>query len=420
MAANDDDDRVVIEANGTIRIEGPELQRRVRSAAGRWQWIEASPDLTVLARASKGGSRARWLMAGEIVSRTTVMEVVSMLAQNGWSGELGIHSAALSRHLNLGDGVLRAARSAVPNERLGELMVGLNLLSPAELEQCVGAEDKERRLGEIALEGGFVTREQLFAALRLQMRLIFQNALLETSGHYVLLQAPDEEAYAPAFLEHIPLQELLMDSVRRIDEMAVFRQRVPNGEVCPVLSERGYRITLRASLRPVLALSDGEHSVLDIAHALHKDEYETTKLVCHLLQIGAVEIKHQRALNRQEALRMIARFNQVLRRIFEQTQRQGRGQDLYRTLTAWVDDSPPLALYFSDTLSIEGELGPERVVARLVGHDEQPPLESLHQALQELAAFAMLSAGSMLPRDAERALSQLVRQQLTQLRYAND
>jgi hypothetical protein len=419
MAAHDDDDRVVIEANGTIRIEGAELQRRVRSATGHWQWIEASPDLTVLARASRDGTRARWLMAGEIMSPTTVMEVMSMLVHNGWSGELGVHAAGISRHLSIGDGILRAARSGAPNERLGELLVGMDLLSVEQLEQCVSG-DKERRLGELALERGYVTREQLFEALRTQMRLIFQNALLEPVGHYALLQTRDEEASAPAFQEHIPLQELLMDSVRRIDEMAVFRQRIPNGDVCPVLSERGFRVTLRASLRPVLALSDGEHSVLDIAHALHKDEYETTRLVCHLLQIGAIEIRDQHALNSQQALRMIGRFNQVLRRIFEQTHRHARRQDLYRTLTAWVDDTPPLALFFHDTLSIEGELGPERVVARLAASDEEPPLESLHQALQELAAFAMLSAGSMLPRDAERALSQFVRHKLTQLRRAND
>jgi hypothetical protein len=418
MGANDDD-RVVIEANGTIRIEGSDLQQRVRAATGRWQWIEASPDMTLLARHTRAGTRDRWLMAGEIVSRTTVMEVVSMLAQNGWCGELGIHSAELSRHLNIGDGILHAARSTAPTERLGQLMLSMDLLSPEQLEQCVTAGGKERRLGELALERCYVTREQLFAALRMQMRQIFQNALLEGNGHYALLQNSDEQEFAPAFLEHIPLQELLMDSVRRIDEMAVFRQRIPNGDVCPVLSERGFRVTLRASLRPVLALADGEHSVLDIAQALHKDEYETTRLICQLLQVGAVEIKTQRTLNVQQALRMVTRFNQVLRRIFEVTHRHGRRQDLYRTLTNWVDDTP-LALYFSGTLSIEGELGAERVVARIGGEDEEPPLESLHQALQELAAFAMLAAGSMLPRDAERRLSQLVRHKLAQLRYAND
>jgi hypothetical protein len=414
-----DDDRVVIEANGTIRLEGPGLSQRARAAAGRWRWLDASPDFALLTRCTRSAADKRWLMAGEIISRTTVMEVLSMLAQHGWCGELGIHGATCSRYLSIHDGILGAARSSALYERLGQLMLSMELLSPAQLEQCVSTGDKERRLGELALQLGFVTSEQLFTALRSQMRQIFQNALLETSGHYALVQTPEDEAFVPAFVEHIPLQELLMDSVRRIDEMAVFRQRIPNGNVCPVLCERGYRVTVRASLRPVLALADGDHSVLDIAQTLQKDEYETTKLVCQLLHVGAVEIKTQRALNVQQALRMVTRFNHVLRRIFETVHRHGRRQDLYRTLTSWVDDTP-LSPYFSHTLSVEGELRPERVVARLDGNAEEPPLELLHQSLQELAAFAMLTAGSMLPRDAERHLSQLVRHKLGQLRHMDD
>src|SRR5437870_2363470 len=114
-----DDDRLVIETNGTLRVEGPELLRRLRSAAGRWRWIDASPDLALLTRRTRGETEKRCLMAGEMITRTTVMEVVSMLAQFGWSGELSVLGGGTSRYLSIGDGILRAARSDAANERLG-------------------------------------------------------------------------------------------------------------------------------------------------------------------------------------------------------------------------------------------------------------------------------------------------------------
>jgi hypothetical protein len=108
-----------------------------------------------------------------------------------------------------------------------------------------------------------------------------------------------------------------------------------------------------------------------------------------------------------------------MKRIFEATHRQGRRQDLYRILVGWIAETP-LSRYFAETLTIEGNLDPERVVERVAATADEAPLEALHQSLQELASFAMLSAGSMLPRDAERPLSQLVRRKLTQLRHSGD
>jgi hypothetical protein len=438
-----DEDGVVIDANGAVRVDGPALQLRLRRVAGRFHWIEFSPDFSLLARAqapgmpalsravmraslpahpsmpAPGATRARLLMGGELVSRTTVMEVVSVLAQNGWHGELGIHTAERTRHLNIGDAALRAARSSAPSERLGELLVRMDLLTEAQLEQCVSDGDKERRLGELAVERGYLTREQLFSALRAQMQQIFQNALLEDSGYYALMQIPDEEAHAPGFLEYIPLQELLMDSVRIIDEMAVFRRVIPNGELCPVVTTRGMGVSLTPQLRDIMDLATGDNSVLDMARLLHKDEYEITKLAVHLLQIGAVEMRARRTLSTQQALRMITRFNHVLKRIFEAAHRQGRREDLYRILTSWIAETP-LSRYFADTLTADGALHAERVIERVAASAEQSPLESLHQSLQELASFTMLSAGSMLPRDAERPLSQMVRRKLTQLRHTGD
>ena len=50
------------------------------------------------------------------------------------------------------------------------------------------------------------------------------------------------------------------------------------------------------------------------------------------------------------------------------------------------------------------------------GVDTEHPLEALHQALHELAAFALFSATTTLPRDQELALARDVNARLKAVR----
>lgn len=410
-----DEGGVVLERGGTVRVEGNALRSQLAEQAGRYRVIGGAGKLLLLQRCDDQSTPARVLMAGEIVSRTTIMEIVSFMAMNGWRGDLHVEAPGGGRWLSIAGGALKAAGSSVASERLGEVMVQSGLITQDELARCVLDASPVRRFGEIAVDKGYVRREQLFEALHSQGQRIFQNALLEQAGHYAVLQLDEDSAIVPAMMLHLPLQEVLMGSVQRIDEMALFRQRIPSGDVCPVLAPRWSRMSISHSLRPLVALADGEHSILDMARELRVDEYETTKRICHLMQIGVVEIKAQRKLDEAEALRMIGRFNQVLKKIFDTVARYGRANDMHWTLDAWIRDTA-LARYFADCVRPEGTLDPPKVTQLLAAQEESQPLETLHQALHELAAFTMLSAGGTVPREAEQALSRVVNQQLANLR----
>ncbi len=408
------DDVLVIGSEGDIEGAGAGAKATLTAAAGSHRVMALGKELVLLHRVDANDTQL--LLAGEILSRTTLMEATSMIAQAQWEGELEIHAPGSLRRFRIADSALCDAWSNVLSERLGEVMVSGGLLTPDQLARCVLEANPKRRIGEIAMDRGFLTQEQLFSALRMQVQRIFQNALIEESGHYAMLRRREgADASAPMLFMHLPLQGLLMQSVQRIDEMALFRERIPNGHCCPVLTARAMRISLAGSLHPVVALVDGEHSILDIAKVLHSDEYQTTKRIAQLLQIGAIEIKAQRKLDEAEALRVIARFNQVLRRIFETVTRYDKKSDIHWTLDAWIRDTE-LRTFFEGALRPEGTIDATRALQHLKKVDAERPIEALQQALHELAGFAMLSAGSTLPREAERTLSHLVNQKLTHLR----
>jgi hypothetical protein len=63
-----------------------------------------------------------------------------------------------------------------------------------------------------------------------------------------------------------------------------------------------------------------------------------------------------------------------------------------------------------------GAIDGEFVAKALEGVDMDHPLEALHQALHELAAFALFSATTALPRDQELSLARDVNARLKAIR----
>ena len=60
---------------------------------------------------------ARVLLAGEIVSRMTVLEVVNMIASSGWRGEMHVYGASHHRVMAIDQGAVKYARSDDPDRR---------------------------------------------------------------------------------------------------------------------------------------------------------------------------------------------------------------------------------------------------------------------------------------------------------------
>jgi hypothetical protein len=82
-------------------------------------------------------------------------------------------------------------------------------------------------------------------------------------------------------------QGLLMDSVRRIDEMAQFRLRLPSGNLF-VVRRKPPTGALEPEEKELYDLCTGEKTILDLARDMRISEFEATRHVYHLLQGGFV------------------------------------------------------------------------------------------------------------------------------------
>src|SRR5205807_2357401 len=91
----------------------------------------------------------------------------------------------------------------------------------------------------------------------------------------------------------ISTNSLLMDSIRKIDEMAHFRKKIPHGRIY-VAKKRPSDGTLEADEDRLLGLANGERSVIELATKAKLSEFDTTKIIFRLIEGGFVAVAEHR------------------------------------------------------------------------------------------------------------------------------
>jgi hypothetical protein len=413
-------DLVIVEADGSVRVPGRGADRRLRDRSGRYRLVADAPGLLVLRHDPTDDDgipttpRARVLMAGEIVSRMTVLEMINVIATANWRGELYLYAPEGNRVLVLDQGALKSARSDHPDDRLGQVLYRNGVLSKTQLDEVLSEVDPERRFGSLVLEKGFLTQDQLFVQLRAQIEQIFFSALLAREGTYVF-SLPDDAADAPIHSVHLSINGLLMEGVQRIDEMALFRERVPHGGLVPEIQPRTSAHSLDQTAQLVLAYADGQRTIDDISRETGLGEFLTTKSVYGLMQQGMIFLRTKKTIDEDAIRKLVSEFNGVLRDVFMAVAAYGGMDSTRSTLEAWIQGSG-YGPIFGERVQDDGSIDGEWVVTALSSVQIENPMEGLLQAFHELSAFALFAATTSLPRDQELSLSRDVSQRLKKIR----
>jgi len=89
------------------------------------------------------------------------------------------------------EGRVTFASSTDPNDRLGEYLLRRGRVSLAEIEAALCQQSSGKRLGTLMVEAGLLTRDELVAAVRGQVRAIVLDLFTWTEGECrFLAEAP--------------------------------------------------------------------------------------------------------------------------------------------------------------------------------------------------------------------------------------
>lgn len=151
-----------------------------------------------------------------------------------------------------------------------------------------------RRLGEVLVSEGIISRRDLERFIRRQVETVVFELLSWQEGFFTFVEGEVEEQNAEGFTS-IPTESLLMEGARRLDEWTQIQQRIPHLGVIPQLAETsdvepGPVLDLLPNEWEVLAMIDGQRDVSALASALGRGEFEIAKIVFGLVTTGIVHV----------------------------------------------------------------------------------------------------------------------------------
>jgi hypothetical protein len=318
------------------------------------------------------------------------------------------------------EGEVRSAQSTAAGERVGEVAVRLGYVTEA---QIADATKSGRPIGKALVDRGFLSANDLYKCLHEQVAAVFHALLLSKSGTFTLL---DEEAERPSAPLSVSTQSLLMDGIRRIDELSLFQARIPGSST--VLRRReGARApkTLRPTESALLALVDGRRTVGEIATAAHLNEFDATKTLFHLSEAGLLEAVAGVTGPATEAERIaevLKGVNELLRAVTREVPTGARAPFLDAVQRFLWDAASPFAPLLRE-LTVDGDGGIDEAAAAeaLAGLDAatlqgmEPsgaPSRVALEALRDALYFWLFLAGERVSREVDEALGRAVRQKL--------
>ncbi|BDG02553.1 DUF4388 domain-containing protein [Anaeromyxobacter oryzae] len=414
-----------IDAHGRLVPQSDEVRRALADRAGRFALLPSAPDLVVARRTPAVGGvapRPRCFLAGDLAG-FPIADFIAFVHQSRLSGVLTVASAGAERAIAFKDGEVRNARSTGPGERVGEVAVRLGFVTDAQVAQCAGA---GAPLGRALVDKGILSANDLWKCLHEQVTAVFHAILLAADGTFHMID--EDVTDRPGTPLAVSTQSLLMDGIRRIDEMSLFRARIPSAQAYLRRREPKRAATLKPAEQSLLALVDGRRTVAEVATAAHLSEFDATKILYHLAEAGHVEAVAAPAAAADPGARLAAiasGMNAVLRLAAAAIPEPGRPAFLAAVRAFLADGQHALSPVWSRAAhGNDGAVDETTVLANVAAikgavlarlEPSADPARLLFEALRELLFFYLFLAGERIGRDADEALGLAVKARLVAL-----
>jgi hypothetical protein len=219
------------------------------------------------------------------------LEVLQLIGSQRKTVTLRIEAEDLEIGLHFEDGLLRAAhrRHAAAGEPYLETLIGLGHISPHDAMQLAEqVRESGRDLWTVSLEIPRLERETCEQAYRRAAEALIDRLLLCDRGHFALLPLePVESVFAPG----LSVEEVLIDAMRRLDEMASWKQgALPEGTVPCLTRSEELVVTSDPLRRALVRQMDGRRTIAQIVEATRLGEHEIYQAIADGIEQGWIQI----------------------------------------------------------------------------------------------------------------------------------
>lgn len=408
---------VRIDSHGQAHPIGNVASQRMRAREGAYRMLPAPKHVVFMRYTGEDGQRdaddgAVVRLSGEVTAPGTLCDILALVAQTGWRGELVVLDGDDTRSVFFEQGNVVGVVTTVEDERLGSVLYRFGVITDEQRARILSSSQGGKRFGETAIELGVLKQDQIYSHISRQIEEVVFATMTVGDGTFFFLDGFDDSRLVSRHT--VSANALLMDGVTRMDELRYFRQKIPSIEHIP------HRIEHRGSpaeeFLAVYVAIDGKQSVGDLGRTTGLGEFETTKALYALVQSQHVTIHQPRVSGGPTAL--VSAANGALRAIFATAAQGGKADEVRANLASFAVGSGVYDILFRSAGPDEtGALDPETVAHNAVaiagGGDED---NMLKQMLHEYVSFALFSAGAALGSGAESELAKHVAAALGGLR----
>lgn len=412
------DELVWIDSTGAAHPLGEVATQRMRAREGAFRILPSPKHMVFLRYVGADGRRDREdgaviRIAGEITGQGAMADVIALLGQVDWRGELVVQDSEHSRSLFLERGTIVGVQSDAEEERLGMIAYRYGAIGE---EQLLAVIERTRatgeRFGHAAVALGVLTDEQVYGFLTRQIEEVVFAILLASDGMYAFLDGFDEARLASRQVHSAT--SLLMDLIVRLDGVRYFRPWIPSADY--VAKKRPGARTPDKEFAALWAAIDGRSSVEELGRATGLGEFTVTEMLFRLTQSQHVIILPPRLQG--GAMEAVELANAALRSIHQASDSAGRGTALRNAIAAFARGS------YDDLLRGAGPFEHGGFNGTMVTRNATNTCSALggepdvmvREMMYDYVAFALFSASASLGKTGEQSLAREVEPLLGKLR----
>lgn len=320
-----------------------------------------------------------------------VVDLLSFFNMFRKSGLLHFILPGGNKTLCFQNGEIVYATSTFPEEEIGEILYRLGKIDRDVLQGARQFANGELPLGNILMNQNFITAKDLWAATRNQVETIVYNLFVFQDGSFVFADTPLDESQVVSL--SMNTQNLIMEGLRRVDERAVYMQKVKSLDAIPVATDKIPNDLDSISQKMVSLIQAGVSSVSELLRRSGSGEFDALRLLSQMVERGVVTMEEAPSVAVEGVLgEVINIFNGILIAMHQVV--SVKNPRFREEVSCFLRDLPqPFSYVFRQaTLKEDGSVDGGRVLANLAGLEEGDKLRLLSDSLSELIYMECIAA----------------------------
>lgn len=461
--------QLVVDRYGNIVPTDDKIRATLKQHPGAYRPVSIGNMIGLIPHDSVGreGESLAWL--GDL-SLYPLVALLAALGQDRETGRLVVRRGHDERVLLIKNGDVVSVASTMPQDRLGLFLTRIGKISAADVDAATKeAEQQGKRLGQVLIQKKLLDAHALWLCIKHQTTEIVADVVQWPRGNFLFYRLPKEYRFPNS--PGMQMQMLLLEALRRSDEMRVFRELIPDASVrlrCTAFGpeasvfdptqpdqttadrvwERARSVLvnpkhpeeadeLALQILRILAVHNDGLSITLLAQMIQRTEFDATKasyaLLKHKLAVTDVESRQNTAQRLQaqndanrvwlsiQKRRMMEMYNEAMRLIQQETLVHGHLESFIVGVRQYISNTtyPYRKVFWGTAPDASGALPIDTLVKNIDkeglidGLDANDKNKLLQEALSDVVFFMLFQCGTLLDPVVEDRLGQQVRQILS-------